>query len=413
MESGRKLRKEFMSFIKLISTLSILLAIGSTSFSQTTKQIEKATKVFYKDFDKGIAKLRKYMNKADYPSLAAYEVLVKMEFLDYDQSMAIWEELEFQIEDPDENTNDSTMQALVEEFKALKRQHFINVCRAGTMESYSYTADMYLRIMMVDENPDSTVSDEAMDYFAKGEQKFGAKKYKEAAKMYKNALKEEPTFYKATLYLGDTFWLRQKPDSALAYYERAKEMHPGLLEPRKYIIDALVDQGLFYRAKKECFEALCIYPGFDIKMKMQNILEIENKWMNDRRFTRDFYPNNNSIKNQPGLEGVWNDYREAKYEIKRYCDKDGIIEDNGVTKDKYLEVFSFRQMLDKNVDKELPKYLQFALKMEEEGFLEPYVFISMFHIDIYPQFKHYMSDEKNREKAIDYIEKYLIVKIES
>lgn len=401
-----------MNFFKLLFTLATVASLTFSSYSQTTKQIEKATKAFYKDYDKGIAKLRKYMSKADYPSLAAYEVLVKMEFLDYDQSMQVWDALDIKISDPDENTNDSTMNALIENFKTIKREHFINVCRSATMESYSYTADMYLRIMLVDENPDSTLEDEALEFFAQGEQKFTAKKYEEAAIYYRKALEVEPEFYKATLYIGDTYWIREKPDSAIVYYEKAKEMHPQLLEPRKYIIDALIDQGLFYRAKKECLEAMCIYPGLDMKMKMQNILEIENKWMNDQRFTRDFYPNSYNVNNQPGLEGVWNDYREAKFEIKRYCDKDGIIEDNGVTKDRYLEVFSFRQMLEKNVDQELPKYLQFALKMEEQGFLEPYIFISMFHIDIYPQFKHYMSDEKNREKAMDYIEKYLIVKIE-
>ena len=57
---------------------------------------------------------------------------------------------------------------------------------------------------------------------------------------------------------------------------------------------------------------------------------------------------------------------------------------------------------------DLPEPLRFADKMREEGFLEPYVFVSLFHIDIYPQFKDYMADEANREKTIDFVEKYLI-----
>ena len=89
----------------------------------------------------------------------------------------------------------------------------------------------------------------------------------------------------------------------------------------------------------------------------------------------------------------------------------GIIEENGVTNDKYLEVYSLRYLLEEHQN-ELPSYLEFAWKMNEEGYLEPYVFISLFHVDIYPQFQAYMSDEDNRKKAMEYVGKYLIEKID-
>ena len=56
----------------------------------------------------------------------------------------------------------------------------------------------------------------------------------------------------------------------------------------------------------------------------------------------------------------------------------------------------------------LPEYLHFAAKMDEEGYLEPYVMIGLFHVDFYPQFKDYMSFEENREKSIELVEKYTI-----
>jgi tetratricopeptide (TPR) repeat protein len=380
-------------------------------YSQSTKQIEKATKVFYKDYTKGIAKLRKYMQKADNPSLLAYEVLVKMEYLDYERSVSVWEGIEFKNEDG-EVTNDSSMQAMVDELKEFSKQHFVNVCRRSTIESYSYTADTYLRILLVDEDPDSAISEAGKEFFDNGEQAFVDEKFEEAEGFYRKALNEDPTYYKAILYIGDTYWVREQPDSALLYYERARDMHPKLLEPRKYIVDALIDQGLYYRAKKECLAALCVYPGFDMKMKMQRILEVENKWMNDQRFIRFFYPNNYQIEEQRDLFGIWDDYRNSKYKIDKYADEDGIIEENGITDEKYLEIYSLRTMLNKHKDKQLPPYLQFALKMDEEGYFEPYVFISLFHVDIYPQFEHYMSFEENRVKTIDFIEKYLIVRVE-
>jgi tetratricopeptide (TPR) repeat protein len=400
--------------MKLFKTLTIIFAllVLSPSQAQSVKQINKAIKVFEKDYKKGIAKLRKYMAKSEGPTLTAFETLVQMEFLDYQKSDKLWEDLSISVsEEGEESESDSTAQKLIDDLKHYSLNYFLNVCRRSTIESRSYTADIYLRIFLVDEEPDTAISDEGWDYFKKGEKYFRDKEYESAEKEYRKALESDTEFYKANLYIGDSFWARKHPDSAMYYYEIAKNQHPSLLEPRKYIIDALIDQGLYYRAKKECMEAMCVYPGFDLKMKMQQILEIENKWMNDNRFIRFFYPNDMRTKDQRDLNGIWNDYRNAKYDISKYCNEDGIIEENGKTDDKYLEVYSMRKMINKHKDSELPDYLQFALKMEEEGYLEPYVFVSLFHVDIYSQFRHYMSSENNRDKTIDFIQKYLIEKI--
>ena len=64
-------------------------------------------------------------------------------------------------------------------------------------------------------------------------------------------------------------------------------------------------------------------------------------------------------------------------------------------------------MLEKNQN-DLPEYLEFAWKMKEEGYLEQYVFISLFHVDVYSQFEVFMEDEQNRKKSMEYVEKYLV-----
>ena len=94
-------------------------------------------------------------------------------------------------------------------------------------------------------------------------------------------------------------------------------------------------------------------------------------------------------------------------DVSKYCNEDGIIEENGEFSDRYLEVYSFRRMLEKHPN-DLPEALHFADKMREEGYLEPYVFICLFHFDIYEQFKDYMSVEANRIKTAEFIEKYVI-----
>ncbi|MBK6524237.1 MAG: hypothetical protein IPG07_00995 [Crocinitomicaceae bacterium] len=113
------------------------------------------------------------------------------------------------------------------------------------------------------------------------------------------------------------------------------------------------------------------------------------------------------LEDQGILYGMWDTYRGCKKKISKYCSEDGIIEPNPDTEDKYLEVYSYSTMLEEH-ENELPEYMRFGYKMMEEGYLECYVFFSMFHVDIYPQFKDYMSFEANQVKTIEYIEKYLI-----
>ena len=405
MESKR------LSYFRLI--FFVVLALFSTTqnlSAQTDKQIEKAVKIFFKKgYSEGIEKLLKYMNKEDYPRLTAYETWVEMEYLLYVQMDELYSGIELTIEDEENDTTniDSLSVSFLESFKAMPKKKFIDVCRQSTMWSSSYTADAYLRRFLVDYDPDSSVSEKAKEYFTEGEEFFGKEDYELAELNYRKAINEDPNYYQAYLYLGDTFWPGEDYDSAIVYFAMAKNMHPGLLEPRKFIVDALMEQGLYYRAKKECMEALCVYAGFDMKLRMQKILLVENKYMEDHRFIRYFYPNDLGNDDQRDLNGIWDTYRSSKDKIKKYCSEDGIIEAHGETTDIYLEVYSMRRLLEKH-DDELPDYLKFAYQMMEDGFLEPYVFISLFHVDIYPQFKHYMSFPENREKSMEYIEKYCI-----
>lgn len=392
----------------------LLFAVTTVTHAQVSKdekQINKCWKIFnksgYDSYSKGIAKLRKYMGKQESSSLLAYESLVAMEYRKYSRDSELFN-FEITVE-TDGEKNDSLTRTFQDMMQNLYRSHFLDVCRMSTIESTSPTADVYLRQMLVDEDPDTSISEKGQSYFDEAEEFFIKEDFELAELNYRKAIAEDEGFYKAILYLGDSFWAREDYDSAMVYYNMAKEMQPKLLEPRIYIVDALVEKGLYYRAKKECIEAMMVYPGYNLKYKLQRILLVENKYMNEHRFIRYFYPNEMGNESQGTLEGdpIWFDYRSAKEDVSKYCDETGIIEDNGEIKDRYLEIYSMRTMLEKHSD-DLPKYLHFADKMREEGFLEPYVFISMFHIDIYPQFKDYMSIEENRDKCRKYIENYLI-----
>jgi hypothetical protein len=181
-------------------------------------------------------------------------------------------------------------------------------------------------------------------------------------------------------------------------------MHSDLLEPRKYLADALGFCRRNEEAKKECIEAIYIYPDQSMFMKYEDLVERDG-----RKFNKHWVKRGCEINVIPWTESktknpVWANYQAAKNEIKEYCDSSGIIvKPNSLTKSKYLEVYSWEKML--NSSNQLPDELIFAKKMANEGFLDCYVFISVFHFDLYSQYTDFVKNNKDRIKT--YIETYL------
>lgn len=373
------------------------------------KQIDKSIKIFTKkSYDKGIEKLNKYMKKMDNPIVRTWDVLVDMEFIRYEHNVETDGIFTAVMTDENGDTLEMTDELiwLYEMFPT--RYRVIKICREATNYSESPNADEYLRTLEIEVDEDTAVSEKAKVYFEEGEEFFDKKDYELAIMNYKKALNEDSMYYAANIALGLSFYRDdENSDSAIYYFNKAKKIQPHFLKPRKFIIEVLVNEGLYFRAKKECLDAFCVYPGFDLKDYYQEILYVENKYMDEHRLWRSFYPNNFRDKDQESFGGPFGPYRDAKDDISKYCSEDGIIEENGKTDDKYLEVYSWNVLLE-SFDGDVPNYLDFAEEMEEEGYLDCYVLVSLFHYDIYPQFKDFMSYEENRTRTKEYIEKFLI-----
>ena len=288
---------------KLLLLLLLTGVIGISAKAQTKKEakvINKSYDIFLnKDIDKGIEKLREYMNKLKndgkvdtWPSVVSYDYLVEMEYIRY---LIYLEEygpgMDLKFIDDDETDTSYTI-----DFGSLMTSVYEitlkSTCKMSTLESRSQRGDMYYRKLWIDDDPDTNISDRAEEYYAEAEEFYAKEDYELAELNYRKALDEEPLYYKAMLYLGDTFWAREDYDSAIVYFSLAKDAHPHLLEPRKYIVEALVGQELYFRAKKECLETFCVFPGFDMKGVYNNILSVENKYLDDHRLYRDFGYNN-------------------------------------------------------------------------------------------------------------------------
>ncbi len=390
--------------------LTILLLLSSNSVeAQTDRQIDKCIKIFNtKSYHKGITKLEKYMNaQGGFPNYRAWETLVRMKYKNYKYLDDFYGEMEITFEGNDIDNPDSTADAYKNSLIEGNKNEFINICRRATIMSTSYSADLHLRRLLIDFDPDTLIEGKAKAYFEEAESFFEKGDFELAQLNYRKAIDEEPDYYTATLFLGDAFLSEENYDSALTYFTKAVEIQPGLLEPRQLLIDVLIKKELYVRAKNECIKAMFIYPSNTIKARFQKILKQENKYMEEHKIKKNFYANSISNDEQPELLDPFSTYRNAKSEISKYCNDDGIIESNGKTEDIYLEVYSWRRFIEEHED-DLPEYFRFAQKMIKEGYFDCYILTGLFHVDIYPQLKHFMSNPSNRERTETYINTYLI-----
>ncbi len=261
-------------------------------------------------------------------------------------------------------------------------------------------ASMYLRAFLVDFNPDTAVSKSAKSEFKEGESAFRQGKFTQAVRGYKRAFAEDSTYYKAALYVGDSYFNDKEYEDALVWYKKAVGMQPGLLEGWKYLTDVYTKLHRYQDAYDACVEGILVYPDVGMFIKLADICEHLDKKFDRHWMPRLCLPNNAEIE-QPGEEsGPWKYYREAKGQVK--TDDKGILreEKDGA---KYLETYSWKQMLKKSGGED---DLSFANKMQEAGYLDCYVFVSLFHYSCYDQYSDF--SKNNGERIKTYIKTYLV-----
>lgn len=281
----------------------------------------------------------------------------------------------------------------------------IRACRLATIYSRSSQASMILRRFYVDPSVDTLVSDSAQELYRAAEKLFQQEDFDGARDGYRKAVNAAPEYYKATLYLGDTYYMQASMDSAIVYFQKASDMQPMLIEPRKYIFDALQYQEKHSEAVDVAIDALCIFPDETLYSKLYSSMDRTGRKLNRQWVMRRVGPARVGDELPVSSDPVWRVYQEAKAEIEQYCNEEGMVtEKNDLTDHKYMEIYCWEKMLKSTSN--LPPNLQYAKLMMDEGFLDCYVFFSVFHIDIYDQYKDFVKG--NRERIDAYFDKFMI-----
>lgn len=309
--------------------------------------------------------------------------------------------------------NDTLANRLMELLKGIKpsdtykRQMLYTWRLACTQTLYAYKPAMLIRIYEIDQKKKKDVKDAAWVQFLKAEEEFQKQNYTSASKYYQKAIDLDPTFYKARLYLGDVYYATKRYDLALQQFQEAIKSNPDELEPRKYYFDALMNSQSYEKAYEAGKDAMMIYPDFTQMIKLQDVATDAGRKCNFGWIKRDVLPNSLATAYTPDKDDIvlpmpenspWKHYKDALADVKAYSDKKGILTENSVTKQKYLEIYSWEKMLEKS---DAPD-LAMARKMQKLGMLDCYVFISCFHFDFYDQYLDFVKN--NKQRINDYFE---------
>jgi len=109
--------------------------------------------------------------------------------------------------------------------------------RFALREATRYSDDMslersyiYLRALFIDPlyPVDTSITTKAKEYFRMAEASFRAHDYNDAAEWYKKAMDEDPSFYKASLYRGDSYFALKEYARAAPIFGETAEKFPNL-----------------------------------------------------------------------------------------------------------------------------------------------------------------------------------------
>ena len=313
--------------------------------------------------------------------------------------------------------NDSLAQelrAMLTSIDPVKRafSKFNYTARKATMLTRTaFGASAYLRIYNVDLEIDTNLNEQALKYFNDAEKEFEDKNFNKAANLYRQAIEQQPDFYKARMYLGDCYYFMNIYNEAVTAFKASRDKFPFLLEPRKYLTDCYWKLTAYDKATEEAINSMTVYPDYIMMAKMENMAYMDHHNVSIKWTARGVLPNR--LKRKEGFNdyseagddvttGPWTSYVAAGDAISSYCDSSGmIVKANSLTTSPYMEVYSWEQMLKKNPD---DKSLDEARKMQKQGYLDCYVLVSCFHYDIYQQYHHFATN--NKEKIIAYFKAF-------
>lgn len=409
--------------------LACLLILSHSLFAQTNKFEKRMEKVYDLLEKNNVEKADEELSEVldDFPDYGkGWDLLTKIKKHQYEnapQSTMGGLTVEVVNDGDSDGSTDSLAAELSKllggiNLKDMYYRDYLTTMRKGLLYSDdAYECAIFMRMMYFDQMVDTNVSKKALKYYNKAESEFVGKNYNTAAKEYQRAVDEQPDFYKAQLYLGDSYYALENYEEAARVFDKLSKDYPYQIEPKKYAADSYAHMGMLDEAVNISISTMWVYPDLVVKMKLRDFAYYIDKVVQIEGLFRPIFPNSITLPYNGDLMSLsekqevkeenkyWEYYIEAKEKISSYCDSNGVIvKSNDLTDAKYLEVYSWEYMLDNSPESEFEE----ARLMRKMGLLDCYTLVSLYHPDFYPQYKAFAAN--NKERIENYYHKFIVSK---
>lgn len=288
-------------------------------------------------------------------------------------------------------------------YDAYKSELILNARNATRLFPTADSSSVYLKKMLIDtvQNIDS-IHPEAYKEYKTGLENFYEGNTVAAAFHFENAIINDYKFYDAYLKLGDAYFLLSKDSDAVRQYKLASLANESKPEPIERLGVMYYNRGKFKESAAAIIEAIMRYPHPHLFTLLKRIVEKTGRTFSTQWIKREVFPITTSHVNEEIVvddKNPWWHYQAAKQDVYSYFDTLGIGRPNEKTNERYLELYGWKKML----NNASPKLFPFARVMEKVGYLDCYVFISCFHVDIYDQFLDFVNANPDKVKKYFYL----------
>lgn len=394
--------------LKKLSSLFIglLLVTGLSAqyAAADAKKIEKSKEYFKKGkYDKAVTTLAKVQANPSYLyDNSIWDLRVLYEYIRYKvQYQTDMKELIRKANSPKTYTID------INKLKFVQYNiEMISQCKLATILCEKQgLASSILYDELVATKVDTAVSDDARSAYNQGDEEYNQENWSASIKQYQKALREDSTYYNATVSIAMAYEKMEEWEKAANWYEKAKRMQPSRTKPYSGLVDAYSKLKRWDDAYNACVDGIIVYPDNDFFESLGEICEKQGKSFNRHWMSRTYLPNRMNTNQEAANNEPWSFYRTAKDKIVDNCNDDGVInKSTELTNQKYMEVYSWEYMLKKDDSDE--KEFGFARKMEKEGYLDCFVFVSMYHVNFREQYEDF--SKNNAERIRTYINTQLV-----
>ncbi len=297
---------------------------------------------------------------------------------------------------------------IIESFAQIPYEQYLydliqNARNATRLFINADSSSLYLRKFLSDTlNVNEGVSNEAWTEYIKGLEQLYDKIIPSAAKHFENAVALDPNFYEAHIKLGDVYYLMNNDTGSIQQYKYASLAATDKSEPFEKLAIMQYNRGRYTDAAGTMITAIMKYPLSHYTALLKRIVEKTGLGFDPQWIPRAVFPLSTAHMTEEIIvddKSPWWHYQAARQDVFNYFDTLGIVIPNDKTQERYLEVYAWKKMLNNSS----PKHFQFARAMDKVGYLDCYVLVTLFHNDIYGQFKDFAEFNADKIKKYYYL----------